>query len=328
VIARLGPRRAAEAWLTPRRAWVFRLAAAGLALIGLFLYLRGFYRHELYHFTGEAQWIWVSDDVHVNAPTACVFYRTLELHERPLEAVAKVCGDRSYVLWINGQEAMAGYNRPSYHLDVVSVTDLLNPGPNLLVIEARSPTSVGGVLFSLDLRPPAEGRREGDPRGRSVVVSDDRWRVLDRAWPGFPGRAPEGGRVPWVWGRPPDHPWTYPAPIRYQMPLAQAVSGTGIRVLPEQFHRGNDGIWRHELDRWFSGLLWLEGKLPSAGAMEIRMGDGGVEERQAPFRPIVTLPGQSRWLLAGIVRGAVLEFKSDAPPPVVVLMPVQPGALP
>lgn len=325
---KLATGRGGGAWLTPRQLWVLRLIVTGLALASLFLYLRGFYRQELYHFTGGAQWIWISDDVRAPEPTACVFYRILELHERPLEAVAKVCGDRSYVLWINGQPALSGYNRPDYHLDVVSVTDLLAPGPNLIAIEARSPTSVGGVLFSLDLVPSEEGWREGDPRGRNVLVSDRSWRVLDRAWPGFPGRAPAGGRVPWVWGRPPDHPWVYPAPIRYQLPLAQATRGDEVRIPSAKLRRNGQGVWRYDLHRLFTGLLWLEGKLPPSATMKIRVSRHGEPDSRAPFRTVVVLPGQTRWLVAGIVRGSVLEIKSETPPPSIVLMPLQPGAAP
>jgi len=312
-------------WLTPRRASVVRLAAACLALAGIFLYLRAFYRQELYHFTGNAQWIWVSDDVDEAVPTACVFYRTLELHERPLQAVAKVCGDRSYVLWINGQVAVTGYNRPRYHLDVVPVTDLVHPGPNLIVIEARSPTSVGGVLFSMDLVPSVAGRREGDPRGRNVVFSDRRWAVVDRPWSGFPGGQPEGGRTPWVWGRPPDHPWTYPVPIRHTLPVAQAMTGVEIRIGEKAFREGPDGVWRHDLSEPFDGLLWLEGRLPGAGALKIRMLSRVAGPEEPGFRPVVTLPGQTRWLLAGSVHGSTIEIESNSPPPALRLTALQPG---
>jgi len=302
------------------------LTVASLALIALFLHLRGFYLKELYEFTGGAQWIWPSDDLRTPDPTVCVLYRRLSLHERPLEAVAKICGDRSYVLWINGQIAMAGYNRPAYHLDVVPVTDLLNPGSNLLVIEARSPTSVGGVLFSLDLVPSVEGHREGDPRGRSVLVSDGQWRVVERMWPGFPGLPPAGGTVPWIWGRPPDHPWAYPMPIRHDLPWAQALSGTEIRVEADAFKRDRNGVWRHELGGWFRGLLRLEGELPAPCGMELRVVAKG--DDRSGFRPVIPLPGQERWLLAGIVEGSVVEIKGPKPPERVVLLPFHPTAGP
>ncbi|HHQ49656.1 MAG TPA: hypothetical protein ENK19_12340 [Acidobacteria bacterium] len=314
------------AWLTPRRSWGLRVAMAGLVLIALVLFLRGFYLRELYQYTGEAEWIWPSNDLHAPHPMAAAFYRVVRLHERPLEAVAKICGDRSYVLWINGQLAMAGYNRPAYHLDVVPVTDLLNPGPNLFVIEARSPTSAGGVLFSLDLMPSVEGRREGDPRGRSVVVSNASWKVMDHAWQGYPGQEPHGGDPPWIWGRPPDHPWVYPLAIRHDLPLAQGLSGTEVRLTASAFHRGSDGIWRHRLGQWFRGLLRLDGKLPGPGELAVRV--RGEADDPPAFRPVIPLPGQEHWIFGGPVEGSVVEIEGEKPTVSVVLLPLDQNAGP
>ena len=124
-----------RAALQPVVRWRLKALLGAVAVLCVLLLLRGFYRRELYHFAGEAQWMWVSDDVRERRPTAGLFYRRFELGDRPARAVAKVCGDQQFVLWVNGQPAVAGRNRPGFVLDVVPVTDLLTQGDNLVVVE-------------------------------------------------------------------------------------------------------------------------------------------------------------------------------------------------
>ncbi len=304
--------------------WHARVAAAAAAALLLFLLLNGFYRRELHHFTGDARWMWTTDDLHDPVPTAGLFFRRLKLARLPLSAVAKVCGDRQYVLWINGQPAVAGHNRPEFRLDVVDVTDLLVAGDNLIAIEARSPTSVGGVLFALDLRASAEGRRAGDPNGRSCLVSGPRWRVLT-TWGEGPSVYPKDGwSEPWIWGQPPDHPWTYPRPVVHPSPVVHSVFSDPIRIPSGCFEAVGEGLWACTLERRLQGYLWIDltaGPTPQ----RIGLGDGtatvgaGIQDV-----PVVTLDGQTMWLYPGAVEGAVLEASGEAAPAGVELVEGQP----
>ncbi|RMF80753.1 MAG: hypothetical protein D6739_09965, partial [Nitrospirae bacterium] len=56
-----------------RRRWRLLWMGVFLAAVALLLHLRSYYRHELYHLTGAAAWMWVSDDVAEPRPTAGLF---------------------------------------------------------------------------------------------------------------------------------------------------------------------------------------------------------------------------------------------------------------
>jgi len=295
--------------------WRLRVAAAVVALICLLLLLRGFYRRELYHLTGAAEWIWVTGKVQVKRPIAALFYAPLDLHDHPQRAVAKVCGDRQYVLWINGQPAMAGTNRPHFHLDVVPVTDMLSAGRNVIAVEVRSPTSVGALLFSLDLEPTIEGRRAGDPRGRNVLVSGEHWRVVTTWTPGSPSAIPADAMRPWVWGRPPDHPWSYPTPVLHDRPLIQAFVSEPRRLVGNAITRTSPGVWKADLGVGFAGLVWLEsghGGWGEDSAREVWV--TAPDPGGTIHVPLVAMSGEHQWLFPGRVEGRWLEVKSSRPP--------------
>jgi len=299
----------------PVMRWRLEVLLVVCVVVCVLLLLRGFYRRELYHFAGGAQWMWVSDDVRLRRPTAGLFYRRVELGDRPARAVAKVCGDQQFVLWVNGQPAVAGRNRPDFLLDVVPVTDLLTAGENLIVVEARSPTSVGAVLFALDLYPTAEGRRVGDPRGRNVIVSDGSWKVLTE-WRGGPGNPETGGaRRPWIWGRPPDHPWTYPRPVVHERPLVQTVVSESVAIAPAQFRQEGENRWVHDLGRHASGYLWLGVGPSTPDELAVTVCSRGASARAdlEPV-PVVRLQGQDRWLFPGLVDGEEVVISGSSPP--------------
>lgn len=302
--------------LSPTRRWWLSLTVAVTAVVCLLLVLRGFYRHELYHFTGDAEWIWVSNQVGMPRPTAAVFTTSFVLQARPQRAVAKICGDRQYVLWINGQPVMAGRNRPKFYLDVIPVTDLLVGGENVIAIEARSSTSVGAVLFALDLDPTAEGRRQGDPMGRNVIVSNGSWGVTESWSGGLPDRIPDDTARPWVWGRPPDHPWSYPVPVLHDRPLVQAVIGETRHLEVSDFRRSGEDRWICDLDAGFAGLMWI-GVRPEEGSMQVRMTSSaaaGGSSGKSALVSVVTLVGQRRWLYPGRVDGDRIVVHGPRPP--------------
>jgi hypothetical protein len=119
--------------------------------------------------------------------------REIALAAPPARATARVFVDRAHVLFVNGQRAGAGTQSPGDALAAYEVGPLLRAGVNRVVIEASSPTGIGGILFFLDLD------------GLSLV-SDGRWRV-DRDAAAVTGQA---RYRPVVWGRPPMYPWSYP----------------------------------------------------------------------------------------------------------------------
>lgn len=301
-----------------RRLFRLKLLAWAGGVVLLLLLLRGQFRHELYHLTGEASWMWVTGDVAQKRPVAGIFVRDFSLADRPRRAVAKICGDRQYTLWINGHLVLTGHNRPGFRLDVVQVTDLLRPGRNVIAVEAGSPTSVGAVLFALDLEPGPEGLRAGDPRGRSVIVSGPDWRVFTRWVPGVFDRAITGGDRPWIWGRPPDHPWSYPVPRLHEAPLVQSLAGEPRRITTAR--QAGEGCWRYELGEGFSGLVWVE--LPPGGPAGWSVVD---DAWPAPWDrlDVVTVPGRRRWLLPSVWTGSFLILEGPARPPALEVVPVQ-----
>jgi hypothetical protein len=143
--------------------------------------------------TGPAEWIWYSNRVPKPVPLHFYAVREIALAAAPAHASARVFVDRAHVLFVNGQRAGGGTQRPGDALAEYDVAPLLRTGVNRFVIEASSPTGIGGILFALDL-------------GGQSLVSDGRWRV-DRDGAALAG---QGRYRPAVWGRPPMYPWGYP----------------------------------------------------------------------------------------------------------------------
>ena len=280
------------------RLWRFAAVLAVLCVVVWLVFLRTMVRREIYHLTGSAQWIWVSDGGHEPHARAEVFEQVLELTDRPVRAIAKVCGDPQYVLSINGGLVMAGRNRPQFVLDVVPVTDLLQAGRNVITIEVRSPSGVGGLLFALDLEASPLGRATGDLHGRNVLVSGSDWRIRGRP-----------GEVPWVWGQPPDQPWSYPGPRRHAQPLVQAVVGERSRQLVDTTSEGDVFRWESELETSGAAVLALEFPEPTRGVLTAPTVSGemvGVE--------VIMAPDTKRWLFPGLVRSGSVSWQGERLP--------------
>ncbi len=143
--------------------------------------------------TGRAQWIWYSSRVPKPVPLRFYAVREIALDAAPTRATARVFVDREHVLYVNGQRAGGATQHPGDALATYEVARLLRPGLNRVVIEASSPTGIGGILFALDA-------------GAETLVSDGRWRV-DRDPSAMTG---QGRYRPEVWGSPPMYPWGYP----------------------------------------------------------------------------------------------------------------------
>jgi hypothetical protein len=158
--------------------------------------------------TGGAEWIWYSSGTTHPQPLRFFATREFALRAAPQRATAKLFVDRAYVLFANGARVGSGEQRPGDPLRVYPVAPFLRAGVNRLVIEASSPTGVGGILFALDC----------DAYGRDAVVSGGAWRV-DLS----PDAETAGGRDrPMIWGRPPQPPWGYP-----RMPRPEEMAGGG-----------------------------------------------------------------------------------------------------
>ncbi len=175
-------------------------ALYGLALIlfgssaGLALYRAHADRMDLA--TGRAEWIWYSSRIPEPMPLRFYATRDFSLPQAPGRATAKLFVDREHVLFVNGERAGGGSQRPGDPLAIYEIARFLHPGLNRIAVEAASPTGIGGILMALDV----------DGFGRDALVSDVSWRV-DRE----PTAVGNGGRYrPVVWGRPPQYPWGYP----------------------------------------------------------------------------------------------------------------------
>lgn len=140
--------------------------------------------------TGDARWIWSTDDVKSPAPTRFTAIRSIALEEGAPGARVKIFVDRAYRLLLDGVPVGSGAMKPGDPMDVWDLAGRLTPGTHVFAIEAASPTGIGGILFALDM----------PGRGRGALVSDASWRI--------------GGRPAFVWGSPPMYPWGFPAPRR------------------------------------------------------------------------------------------------------------------
>ncbi len=260
------------------------LALAG-AVLASGLAVHRFWIRELSHLTGDAQWIWMTDMLERVHPEAALFVASLRLSAPPPAALLKVCGDREYVVYVNGTAAACGWSRPGFLLDLYDVGHLLHQGDNVVAVEVRSPTPTGGLLLALDV--------EGS--GRNLLVSGPAFVVRERFALGPPG--PGDSPVPVTWGAPPHFPWAYPASRSRPKTLDGLVveeverhEVAGARALPR-------GGWEFVLPRPLYGYLWLEfaeDGLDYLAASSERAPDP--DRLRESAQPVARVRGQQRWL--------------------------------
>jgi len=263
--------------------------------------------------------MWCVDDFSTRHPVAALFSRSLELVDAPQSAVVKICGDQQYVLWINGSQVMAGSNRPDFELDTSNVTELLHAGINVISIEARSASSVGGVLFALDIVSGERGRAQGDPNGDNVVVSGPDWQCRQQ-WGEGPGVVGESTREPVLWGRPPRHPWGFPPLVPPTAPLATLLGSKSKVIRQRDFTQLRPGIWVGGWSGVRSGylLVHLPEDYHSDVAMEVfEYVDGPSYRRQLD---VVAVEGQHEWLSPEAVRGNRVLVQGPRPPEQITLV--------
>ncbi len=249
------------------------------------LSLHRFWHRELSHVTGGAEWIWVTDTLEKVYPTAGLFVAPLHLDAPPRSALLKVCGDRSWVAYVNGTAAACGWSRPGFRLDMFDVGHLLRQGDNVIAVEVRSPTPAGGLLLSLDVA----------GVGQNVLVSGRGFVSRSRFSLGAHDASDEP--VPVVWGRPPRFPWEYPVPVSHPRTLDEVMVEDPVRVEARAARRLPGGGLAFDLPGRVDGYLWVRfaGDGPAYVAVSDR-DDGDVEGLRRSAQPVVRVAGQEWWL--------------------------------
>ncbi len=263
----------------------FSLAAAVAVVLGVFG-VHAFWEGELSHLTGPAEWIWVTDELEEIHPQGALFVATLHLDRPPPSALLKVCGDREYVVYVNGTAAACGWSRPGFRLDLYDVAHLLKQGDNVIAAEVRSPTPAGGLLLALDV----EGA------GRNVLTSGPAF--VSRPQFSLAAHEPLDAAVPVRWGSPPRFPWGYPKPLSHPRTLDEVVVEDPVRADAGAVHPLQGGGWVITLPRPVYGYLWLEfdGDGPAFVATSERPQGDDLGSLQDEAHPVVRVRGQRRWL--------------------------------
>jgi hypothetical protein len=265
-----------------------RLALAALAagvMLGV-ITVHGFWTRELSHLTGDAQWIWVTDVLSPIHTQSALFVATLDLHAPPPGALLKVCGDREYVIYINGTPAACGWSRPGFRLDLYDVGHLLRQGENVIAAEVRSPTPVGALLLALDV----------DGVGRNVLVSGPRF--VARTEFSLSATDPTDRPIPVRWGMPPRFPWGYPKPVPRPRTLDESVVEDPLKVSASSARALTGGGWVFALPHPVYGYLWLEFRADGS-AFAVAAGPEekkSTSEWRGEASPVVRVRGQRRWL--------------------------------
>jgi hypothetical protein len=256
-----------------------------VAVIAAGLVVHRFWLRELSHLTGGAQWIWVTDTLERVFPVAGLFVAPLELAAPPPSALLKVCGDREYVVYVNGTAAACGWSRPGFALDLFEVGHLLHQGTNTVAVEVRSPTPAGGVLLALDVA----------GVGRNVLVSGPAFSLRRTFALGPPAAADLP--VPVNWGSPPRFPWGYPTPLPRPKSLDAVVVDEPLRWGIEAAVELPRGGWALTLDRPRFGYLRVEierdGLDYLATSPEIA---ANADELRGTAQPMARVRGQTAWL--------------------------------
>jgi hypothetical protein len=122
-----------------------------LALVFAFSRLDLLYSGKFFDVTGRAEWIWAQHRLSLNVPVAFFATRNFDLPPNRQFTRIKVFGDPEYILYFNG--ALVGGRRVGEEstVDVYDVSKLARDRGNRIVIGARSPNGVGGVIASIDV---------------------------------------------------------------------------------------------------------------------------------------------------------------------------------
>lgn len=136
-----------------------------------------------------------------NVPVAFFAARDVDLPPHRVYTHLKVLGDPEYTVYVNGQ-AVAGrkIGVEERALDLYDLSELVQTGPNRLVIAVRAPQGLGGLLASIDIAPETE----------NWVVTDSSWKIYRQWSPELLFRDVEGAwESPYLIGPPPIGRWNY-----------------------------------------------------------------------------------------------------------------------
>lgn len=245
-----------------------------------------FWRRELHHVTGSAAWVWVTDSLERVFPVAGLFVAPLHLEAPPREALLKICGDREYVVYVNRSPAACGWSRPGFRLDLFDVGHLLRQGDNLVAVEVRSPTPVGGLLISLDV----------DGIGLNVLESGRSFTLRRRF--SLSSDQDDDVQPPVVWGAPPRFPWQYPTLLPHPRTLDEVVVEEPHRIERAAARDVPGGGVEFVLPRRTFGYLWLEYGADGPSFVAVTSGEGASDAAalRSEAQPVVRLAAQRRWL--------------------------------
>jgi hypothetical protein len=252
-------------------------------------------RARLFLPTAEAQWIWKAQGRISQGPVAFYAARDFDLAEVPARARLLAAADEEYILTLNGKPVGSGGLAGRGGLDVYEVGPLLRPGGNRLIAELRSGRGAGGFLARIE-----------DPRtGKSLVATDDHWRLLDRYQIGIlRGWLPLGkdqGAVPaFRWGYPPTGRWGWPQ-LGWLRPVSAALAGPAAPGLPAPGALpGFPLIGPHAVFDWgreVEGYLQLD--LPPGETLGTGLLFTGTRPpdplREPPASAVLVAPGSPTW---------------------------------
>jgi len=183
---------------------VRRLTIALLALLTLvfvFSRLDLLYSEKFLDVTGRAEWIWPPHRLSLNVPVAFFVTRNFDLPPNRRFTRIKVLGDPEYTLYFNGAQIAARRVGDQTTLDVYDVTRLARDRGNRIVIGARSPNGVGGVIASVDVA----------AEYQNMVPTGPEWTIVRQWRDDLPLRDPPAQfrSAPMELGRPPIGRWNY-----------------------------------------------------------------------------------------------------------------------
>lgn len=280
-----------------------RLLRAALALLLLAALAVG--GRALFRATGTAagaEWIWAPLARVDGRPLAFVAVHDLTLDDLPASATLRVVADEEYSVRFNGTRLGSGSFAEGEAAQAYAVGDLLRPGTNRILVEARSSRGVGALLVNLVT-----------DDGRTLARTDGGWwifwqyrRSLDDLT-----RPIERGAQPHVWGHPPVGRWfgprgqverpRYDDVVRLPPRPADRVrewDGAGWEPLsPRRNHRLGPRV-RFVWDQPVTGYLALRSRSEEAGPAVVYFGLDEPPDpvTQAPGAVRIQTPGRRTWI--------------------------------
>ncbi len=132
-----------------RKATIVLLALFGA--VAAYSRLDLLYSHKFFDITGRAEWIWAQHQLSRETPVAFFATRNFDLPPNRQFTRIKIFGDPEYTLYFNGAQIGGRHVGDESVLDVYDVSKLARDRGNRIVVAARSPNGVGGLIASVDV---------------------------------------------------------------------------------------------------------------------------------------------------------------------------------